>query len=448
MANQMMRFAVLLLFGAVLWSSLAAQHSAPLELSLKRAIDIALTPEGSARIQLAEELIRQATARSAETRAALLPNLDASVGQQRQMRNLEAFGIRIEAPVPGIRIPKVVGPFNTFDVRATATQTIFDFSSIRRFQASRASVDAASADSDATRDQVARQVAGLYFAALRAEARVQAAGANVTLAESLLQLANNQKAAGTGTGIEVTRARVQLANERQLLLVAENERRQSHLELLKAMGLRLDARLRFTHELSYAPLEGLTPGKALAVALETRSDLKAQQRREESARLAYSGARMERLPSVVGFADYGSIGTSLNNAVPTRTFGVSVEVPVFDGGRRDARRAEARSGLHQERIRAADLERQVELEVRLALDSLRSSEQQVNVAEEGLAQVEQELEQARRRYRAGVANSLEVTDAQTRLARARENRISALFLYNRARIDLGQAMGTIRQMVD
>jgi outer membrane protein len=85
--------------------------------------------------------------------------------------------------------------------------------------------------------------------------------------------------------------------------------------------------------------------------------------------------------------------------------------------------------------------------VQLALDSLRSAEEQVKVAQEGLTLSENELAQARRRYDAGVANSLEVTDAQTRLARARDNQISALFSYNQARIDLGQATGAIRRMI-
>ena len=58
-----------------------------------------------------------------------------------------------------------------------------------------------------------------------------------------------------------------------------------------------------------------------------------------------------------------------------------------------------------------------------------------------------ELNQARRRYDAGVTTSLEVTDAQTRLERARDNRIAALFNHNLARIDLGQATGAIRRMI-
>jgi outer membrane protein TolC len=42
---------------------------------------------------------------------------------------------------------------------------------------------------------------------------------------------------------------------------------------------------------------------------------------------------------------------------------------------------------------------------------------------------------------------VEVTDAQTRLDRARDNRITALYNYNLARIDLATAMGTIQSMI-
>jgi outer membrane protein TolC len=60
---------------------------------------------------------------------------------------------------------------------------------------------------------------------------------------------------------------------------------------------------------------------------------------------------------------------------------------------------------------------------------------------------ENELAQARRRYEGGVANSLEVTDAQTRLERARDNQTAALYNYNTARIDLAAAMGEVRRTI-
>jgi outer membrane protein len=86
--------------------------------------------------------------------------------------------------------------------------------------------------------------------------------------------------------------------------------------------------------------------------------------------------------------------------------------------------------------------------VRVALISLASARNQVTVAQEGLDLSQQELEQARRRYQAGVTNSVEVTDAQTRLDRARDNRIAALYNYNVARIDLATATGTIGEFVN
>ena len=95
-------------------------------------------------------------------------------------------------------------------------------------------VSAARAEFNGSEEQVAAQVARAYLAAVRADADVEAAKANVALSEAVLKQAENQKAAGTGTGIEITRARVQLANDRQRLLVAENTRRAAGLQLLRA----------------------------------------------------------------------------------------------------------------------------------------------------------------------------------------------------------------------
>ncbi len=422
--------------------------AAPLQLSLKRAVEIAVSPEGNTNIQLSGEALKQAQARSAASRAALLPDLEASITGQSRTENLAALGLdSVALPIPGFRFPTFVGPFSTFDARATATQSVFDFSSIRRYQASKVGVSAAKSDIRNTDEQVAAQVARAYLAALKADTDVETAQANVTLSEALLTQANNQKTAGTGTGIEITRARVQLANDRQQLLVAQNTRRAAHLQLLRVMGLRLDTEIELTDRLEYAPVDALTLEQAGQQALRERADLEAQQRREENARLSASATRLERLPSLAAFGDYGSIGTGIDNSLATRTIGIQVKVPVFDGGRRDAERAESASQYRAEKTRTNDLKQQIDLDVRLALDELKSADDQVKVSRDGLELSQNELAQARRRYEGGVANSLEVTDAQTRLERARANQTAALYAYNVARIDLAQAMGKVRAAV-
>src|SRR5262249_3670909 len=147
-------------------------------------------------------------------------------------------------------------------------------------------------------------------------------------------------AAGTGTGIEITRARVQLANDRQRQLVTENSRRAAGLQLLRAIGLRLDTELVLTDKLQYIPVDAVALEQAKAEALRTRPDLEAQQERESTARITTEATKAERMPAVTAFGDYGSSGTWVDNALPTRTIGISVRVPLFDSGRREARRAE------------------------------------------------------------------------------------------------------------
>ena len=439
-------FCVLMLPVAALSQEAVAQRR-PLQLSLRRAVDLALSPEGNPNIQLAQEGVKQAQARSAQARGALLPDLAGSFGWQNTIRSLSAEGLdQIQLPF-GIVLPRYVGPFPVMDARATVRQSIFDLSTIRRFQSSKAGVRATMAESDSVNDQIAAQVAKAYLAALRSEAELEAVKANVALAEAVLQQTQHQKMVGTGTGIEVTRAQVQLSNEQQRQLVAENHSRRAHLQLLKVMGLRLDTDLQLTDKLAHVPVDTVPVEQALAEALKTRPDWKSQQQREETARLSGSAVKMERVPSLVGFADYGAIGPGTDNALPTRTYGFALRVPVFDGGRREARRSEAESQYRQERVRTRDMQEQIELDIRLALDGLRSAEEQVKVAEEGLSLADNELNQARRRYDAGVTTGLEVTDAQTRLERARDNRIAALFNHNLARIDLGQATGAIRRMI-
>lgn len=437
-----MRFTAAVLLAAILMTPAVAQK---LPLSMKRSVELAVEPDGAVRLELALEAIRQSEAQKRQALAALLPNLDAYMQYDERVVNLRAFGVGF-SPFIASFIPPKVGPFNVFDARARVTETL-SVASYRRYQAAKESVQATRDASDGTRDDVAAQVARAYLGALRAQARLEAARANVQLAEELLTLANNQKDAGTGTGIDVTRAQVQLANEQQQILLVENEVRRAQLELLRAMDLRLDTEIELTDRLQYHPVEVAGAAQSVETAVQYRSDWKAQQLQERSAGLNYSATKWERLPSVSGFGDYGSLGNGIEGSFPTRLFGVKLTIPIWDGGRIDARRAEAASVLRQARIRTADLRSRIELEIRLSQDALRSADEQVKVAGGGLELADSELAQAKRRFEAGVTSSIEVTDAQNRLARARDNQIAALYQYEAARLDLGAALGRIREFI-
>jgi outer membrane protein TolC len=283
---------------------------------------------------------------------------------------------------------------------------------------------------------------------LRADAVRETARANVELSEALLDLAKRAQSAGTGTGIEVTRAESQLANDRQRLIRADNDRQRAVLQLLRSMNLNLESPVQFTDALEFRPFDAGQANALVDQARKARPELETQRRRETAAKLSYQAIKSERLPSFGASADYGAIGRDLDNTRGTYTIAGQVRIPVFDGGRREARREESFSQFRQEQIRTRDLGQQVELQVRVALDALRSAAAEVDASRTGLSLAENELAQARRRYEAGVATSVEVTDAQTRLQRARDNQVIALYNYNVARLDLATATGTLGEYLN
>jgi outer membrane protein TolC len=429
----------------ILIGALAARAFAqPMPLSLEKAVAIAVAPDGNLRLEIVRESIAQAAEREKQARAAFLPQVDGSISAASQTRNLLAFGFQVR--VPGISIATFVGPFTVVDYRASATQSILDLASIRRLSAAKLQKQVAQAEAQVARESAVAQTARLYTLALRAEAAVSAAEANLKLAERLHGLALAQKEAGTGTGLEVTRAQAERENSQQRLLEARNRSRRAFFELKRGIGMDLGQEIALTSRVNDGSEAAPDEAETLRTALEQRAELLVQARRKSALELQVKGIRAERFPSIVASGDYGSIGDGAAQ-LPTRSIGVGMRVPLFDGGRREARRAEVGIAVRQERLREEDLRAQVELEVRTSLDNWRTAKEQIAVARLGLQLAEEELQHAERRFAAGVAINVELSDAQARLERARDNQLNALYQFNLARIDVAAASGGIEEAV-
>jgi outer membrane protein len=421
----------LLTLGIILFFSIPGVAQ-PRQLTVHDAIQAAL--ENNASVQIAVEQEIQAAARAQEQRAALLPNIGGSASYVNQSVNLGARGIRF----PGI--PTRVGPFDVYDARLQYSEPILDVSLIRRYQATRRSRDASEFDTEAARNRVAAMVARLYFNVQRARALTDAVRAQLELDNSLLQLARDRQEFGVGTGLDVTRSQSRLAADQHRLLQAENEARTAELQLLRAMGERPGFALNLTDGLTSAAITAATADEAVNIALRSRPELKAEQQRIEAARFGVSGARAERLPAIQTFADYGDNGAS-SLFVPTRSIGVQVQVPLFDGGRRGAHRIVSESQLRQAEIQAKDLRDEVDFDVRVAVDNLASARAQLRAAEESLNLSREELNLARLRFEAQVTTQLDVVNAQALLAEARSRQVNALFAVRAAEVEYRRATG-------
>ena len=423
---------------------LAAQTPAPITpLRLSFADAVRLASGEVPVVALATLRTDEANARVRQARAALLPSV--SVGGFWLNRSFNSRSIGISFP----GIPELIGPFNNYDARFSATQTLFDWSSVRRVRAAGAQADGSRAERGVTVEGSVLTAAVAYVRAVRAQAVVAARQADSAIAAELVGLAEAQRAAGVSPAIDVTRARAQLATAQGLLLVAQNQLDRGRIDVTRALGLDPATPLTLTDSL--APSLGAADvpvqrDSSIAAALANRPDLRAEQARAAAARQTGSAIRAERLPRLEVAGDYGVNGNTVPTAIATRDVTLQVSVPILDGFRREARLDEQNAVVRESQVREADLRRQIAAEVDAALLDLASAEAQQAVAREQLRLAESELSQSRERFKAGVAGNIDVITAQAGLIRARDTEIDARFAAATARISLARAAGVARTL--
>jgi outer membrane protein len=408
--------------------------SVAIELSLEQAIQKAI--ETNLTALLARERRREANGMKRESLAALLPNLSSQTFQSNNTENLFAQGFISPA------IPEFIGPFRTFDARLYLSQTIFNLSALRAYQSAQIGEGISALQEGLAREQVAAAAALAYVELLRSGESLQAAQANLRLARELLTLAENQHNAGIATGIDVARAATSVAQNTLALVQAEAASEQARLRLLRATGLPLGSKLVLTDALPSAAKIAPTVDVAIADARQTRYELQIAAEVVRRRSLDRKAAVAEQYPSLGFTANYGTSGVTPSQvALPTRSVALQVNIPIFNGGYTRGRISVARSQEIQAELQLRDTEIQVDEDVRLALVTLAAAIEQMRAADATLNLAERELRMARDRFAAGLADNIEVVNAQTSLENGRNGHVTALAVYNTARVNLAAALG-------
>jgi outer membrane protein TolC len=372
----------------------------------------------------------------------LLPNLTAGVAEARQVRNLEVFGFPL-----GDQFPSLVGPFNTFDARLYASQSIFDLSALKETRAESHNVEAARLSSRSTREVVILVTANLYLQALAANARADSARAQLETAQALQAQAVDLKQSGIIAGIDVVRSEVRLSTERQRATAAENEFQKAKLQLARVVGLPLGQMFTLSTVIPELPAPDMTVEQAVERAYRARPDYLAALERVRAAEARRQAIVADALPSVQVTADYGAIGLTPTSARSTFTVTGAVSVPIFQGGRIQGRLLEADADLRARRAEADDLHAEVYYDVRTAFLDLQAIGEELQVATRARELANQQLTQSRDRFAAGVASNIEVVQAQEAVALASEQYISALYGFSVAKGVLAQSLGTAEEAV-
>lgn len=235
--------------------------------------------------------------------------------------------------------------------------------------------------------------------------------------------------------------------QQQRLTALENDLAKLKIYLGRLIGFPPAQEFTLADPLPYAPIAALTLDQAISRALATRADLKAADAQVQAADLVRRAASAERYPTVAVGGDYGVIGPSPTNSHGTFGAAANVRFPIFQGGRVRGDIEQAEAALEQRRAEYQDLRGRIDAEIRSAFLDLTSAANQVVVAQSNRGLAADTLTQARDRFAAGVADTLEVVQAEEAVAMAEQDYISSLYAHNLAKATLARAMGQADQNI-
>ena len=308
----------------------------------------------------------------------------------------------------------------------------------------RALLAAAHAGTDAAKRALALAVIESYYGLALAIAQRQAAEGNLKAAEDFEHITSLLLSGGEVAPVDLTRAQLQTLARRDALEKARAD------EQVAAGPLRVLVGYEFTQPIMTTDLELAVPNTAeyqqfKADDVARRPEVVQLEQQLRAARQDIKVARADRLPSLSYSINGGFDTDSLKGPRLKEHTGasaaISLTIPIFDWGASRSRERQARF-----RVNAAENERTLALrgftqQFYAARAQTTGAATRIDLAREGVIKAQDNLTASIARYRAGEAQIVEVTDAQTTLVEQRSALYQAIFDYQTALARLRQSTG-------
>jgi len=427
-------FPLAVLFALVCLSTVQAQTPLSLDDALRLANAQASTFQTAAiNERIAAEDVRQA-------RAAFLPKVTTPLSY---IYTSPALGLPPGEP----RAPSFVSA-DGIGVTDALVNVSGDFDIAGRLRASlarsRALMAAAHAGTEAAKRALAQAVIETYYGLALASAQRTAAEGNLAAAEEFERTTSLLLSGGEVASVDVTRAHLQTLTRRD-----ELERARANEEVA-AGALRVFVGYEFSRPINTTDLALDVPVDSdyqqfKADEVSRRPEFIQLEQQLRAAREEIRIAHADRLPSLSYSVNGGFDTDSLKAPRLKEHTGVSAaitfSIPIFDWGATRSREQQARL-----RVELAENERTIALrgftqQFYAARAQVDSAKTRIDVAREGVAKAEDNVTASIARYRAGEAQIVEVTDAQTTVVEQRNALYQAIFDYQTALARLKQATG-------
>lgn len=335
----------------------------------------------------------------------------------------------------------VSGNSTSYSAGLSASYTIFDgFRRNANGRTTRANIEAAEATLVTQRFDIILQTKQAYFNAVAADELVTVAHARIERAQGQLKIAREKLDAGTAIRSDTLRSFVELGNARLQELNAVTQRETATANLARIIGADTPIRVRTGQTVLNVAL-ALDTLSLRAEALAASPNV---QQSEASARAAdadVSSSRAGYFPSLTASYQQNWAGAQVSNLRNTWSARVSLSWPIFNGFTREM--GVTRSSINRD-IAYAQLEdarRLVNAQFTQFLAALESARLRIEIATASRAAGEEDLRVQQERYRLGASTIVDVLTSQEGLAQAEVDLVQARLDYQVARAQLEALLG-------
>ena len=349
---------------------------------------------------------------------------------------------------PGTFIPVKFGTKWNSTGGVTLQQVLFDGQVFVGLQARQASLDYYRKRQEITEQLLRANIYKVYYQLLISKSQMDQIDANIANQESLLHNSTEMFKNGFAEQLDVDKATVQLANLESEKIQTIYNISNGYLGLKVLMGMPVQDSLRLTDTLTYEMIRDAVLSDNYKYS--DRRDFQLLQINRQLNEYDVKRYKKEYIPTANLNANYAQnqyvnsfdLGQK-NSWYPTSYFGVSVNIPIFDGFYKDANVRQAKLKLQQTmnnmdslKIRIDNDVEEAQLRFTAALATLDYQKKNMDLSERVYAQT-------RKKYEQGLGSNQEITSALADQKTAQANYFNALYSAIAARVDYLNAIGKL-----
>lgn len=415
----------------------------PKVITLEQALEIALSENVS--VKVADMEIERTGFAKKGTYAALYPSIDLTGSYQRTIKKQAMYMSMGEGQEP-MKIE--VGMFNTLNASATVAMPLVNAQLWQSLKLSAMDVELAVEKARSSRLETVTQVKNAYFAILFAK---EAFHVYKDVYENAMDnLAETQKRfdAQKASEFELVRAKTTVEQAIPNVYNAESSIILALWQLKAVLGVDLEMNLDVAGSLAdYSTQMFYDIHQHDEVSLDANSTMKQLAIQAEMLAQTVKLQKFANIPSLAASFNFSYMSMANDVAfkefpwIPYSTAGISLNIPIFAGGKRHQAIRQAQNQHRQVQLQVENTEKQLRIAIRQSLNTMEMNMKSYYAAQNAVASAQKAYDIAEASYQVGRSTLIELNDAQLALTQSRLAESQAIYNFVIAKAQLEQTLG-------